>query len=155
MSPVVGEVGLRERKKERTRQLIADTARRLFAQSGFDQVTVADVARAADVSEGTVIASATGSVSGVTNDVGFVEGPNGRLIIAVYCENFPDQHVRIPDWLLIASTLLLPCPWIARAIKHKRTKAAGLCPHCGYDLRATPERCPECGTAAASAKGKV
>jgi beta-lactamase class A len=37
--------------------------------------------------------SKTGSVAGVTNDVGFVEGPNGRMIIAVYCENFPDQHV--------------------------------------------------------------
>ena len=46
--------GLRERKKQQTRQLIADSARRLFAERSFEEVTVAEVARAADVAEATV-----------------------------------------------------------------------------------------------------
>lgn len=48
------EPGLRERKKERTRQLLADTARRLFCERGFEQVSVAEIARAAEVSQATV-----------------------------------------------------------------------------------------------------
>jgi AcrR family transcriptional regulator len=47
-------LGLRERKKQQTRELIAETARRLFGERGFERVTVAEVARAAEVSEQTV-----------------------------------------------------------------------------------------------------
>jgi AcrR family transcriptional regulator len=48
------ELGLRERKKHKTRQLIAATARELFTRRGFENVNVAEIARAAEVSETTV-----------------------------------------------------------------------------------------------------
>jgi AcrR family transcriptional regulator len=48
------EPGLRERKKARTRRVIADAAARLFAERGYERVAVSDVAREAEVSEQTV-----------------------------------------------------------------------------------------------------
>jgi AcrR family transcriptional regulator len=46
--------GLRELKKQRTRELLAETARRLFTERGFERVSVAEIARVAEVSEKTV-----------------------------------------------------------------------------------------------------
>jgi AcrR family transcriptional regulator len=51
---VAAELGLRERKKRQTRELLTGTANRLFVDRGFDAVTVAEIARAANVSEVTV-----------------------------------------------------------------------------------------------------
>ncbi|MFD8998908.1 TetR/AcrR family transcriptional regulator [Streptomyces abikoensis] len=48
------ETGLRERKKQRTRQALSDTAIELFLKHGFDQVSVADVAAAVEVSKPTL-----------------------------------------------------------------------------------------------------
>jgi len=48
------QAGLRERKKQQTREAIAETARRLFSQRGFERVTVAEIAREAGVAETTV-----------------------------------------------------------------------------------------------------
>lgn len=49
----------------------------------------------------------------------------------------------LPYWLLAALTLSCPILLLARRLKPSPT--AGHCTACGYDLRATPDRCPECG----------
>ena len=56
-------------------------------------------------------------------------------------------EVRFPYWLVLILTSLLPLAESARIYRRRSPQAAGLCPRCGYDLRASPERCPECGTA--------
>lgn len=54
MASEVEEVGLREQKKQETRQLLRETAAELFSEHGFEQVTVAEIARVARVSPATV-----------------------------------------------------------------------------------------------------
>ena len=52
-----------------------------------------------------------------------------------------------PYWFLL---LILSLPLAPRLVRRLRPRPRGatLCPSCGYDLRATPARCPECGAAA-------
>ena len=60
----------------------------------------------------------------------------------------------LPYWFLCVLTASGPLRWLWRRRSWRRG-AAGLCASCGYDLRATPDRCPECGAApAAPAKSR-
>jgi hypothetical protein len=78
-----------------------------------------------------------------------------QLVVADY--NGPDQLARTvnyrelsvttPFWLLVLLSLIPPALWLAARRRRQRLAiAAGMCPQCGYDLRASPDRCPECGT---------
>ena len=53
--------------------------------------------------------------------------------------------IAIPYWLLSALTFVPPVALTTQWVRRRRQVRLGLCPSCGYDLRATRERCPECG----------
>jgi hypothetical protein len=58
------------------------------------------------------------------------------------------SRVYFPHWFLLAAASLPPALWLTRWRRERRGRARaalGLCRRCGYDVRATPERCPECG----------
>ena|SRR5437867_4202278 len=56
--------------------------------------------------------------------------------------------VWVPYWFLVVATALLPVVRIRAWLKRRQRAWAGRCRKCGYDLRATPDRCPECGVSA-------
>jgi hypothetical protein len=55
--------------------------------------------------------------------------------------------VGVPHWFLVPLFAAMPLLGLRRIWTRRRRIRAGLCADCGYDLRASRERCPECGAA--------
>lgn len=61
---------------------------------------------------------------------------------------YSNRLIAFPYWFAVFWFMLLPLHLL---LKRRRHVSPGCCRKCGYDLRATPGRCPECGTARDSA----
>jgi hypothetical protein len=75
---------------------------------------------------------------------------DGRLGFKLWQANIPSICFRWSLFVLAMAYASLFAAWLRQlpSSRRRRLQAAGLCPVCGYDLRATPDRCPECGTLA-------
>jgi predicted amidophosphoribosyltransferase len=55
------------------------------------------------------------------------------------------REVWFPYWFPVLLFAILPAFRLRSILRNRHRHRAGFCQHCGYDLRATPNRCPECG----------
>jgi hypothetical protein len=75
---------------------------------------------------------------------------NEDWVVVPNLECSHDVAVACPLWLVAIACVILPTTYLRglRGRRQIRRRNANLCTACGYDLRATPGRCPECGTEA-------
>ncbi len=57
---------------------------------------------------------------------------------------YSEKLIVLPDWFIVLVSSTLPLAWTVSRFK-SRKRNAGLCPRCGYDIRASSNRCSECG----------
>ena len=70
---------------------------------------------------------------------------SGDVLLAPPSAYVHTRAVRLPYWFVAGAAMLLPLAWLRELRRARQRARAGLCPGCGYDMRITPDQCPECG----------
>ncbi|MBB5076385.1 TetR/AcrR family transcriptional regulator [Nonomuraea endophytica] len=99
------KLGLRERKKQRTRQALIEAAVRLFQDRGYDQVTVAEIADAAEVSPRTYF------LHFQTKEDVLLADTDVRVDLALEAIAERDAGERLPDVLVRATDQMIVNAW--------------------------------------------
>jgi hypothetical protein len=55
------------------------------------------------------------------------------------------RYFWMPYWAIMLLAAGMPIWWLGASRRRRKSQSRNICTTCGYDLRATPERCPECG----------
>lgn len=97
---------------------------------------------------GTPLSPVMGSPWGPERTFGFRSGRSLSLQEGSSAPFAEGRFIVLSDWLLVLATAILPGLWLLHGCIQRGLHRVGSCPDCGYDLRATPDRCPECGVAA-------
>jgi hypothetical protein len=83
----------------------------------------------------------------------FAARPEDAELVRVYHQ----RYVGVPCWAVVAGFGAWPVLRLRSTLRRRRRTRSAVgarpCPRCGYDLRATPDRCPECGAVTDASPG--
>jgi hypothetical protein len=80
------------------------------------------------------------------NDADDVQLRNlGFWYLRITSDGMRRWNLVLPLWFLATGAAAVPTGRLLWRLAARRKVRLGLCPSCGYDLRGTPDRCPECG----------